>query len=123
MTSKISKRQDFFPGGPVVKTACDAGGTVAIPGPWTKIPQTTWCSPKKGKINTLKKKKKDLPGAFVLGVDRGAPHSQGPCMAPPQAARGSVPGQQSPHACKSVRKTLIILKPAKSLLSPLKEQV
>ena len=45
---KKKKRRDF-PGGPVVKTAPNAGGVVSIPGGGAEIPHALW--PKKKKKN------------------------------------------------------------------------
>ena len=50
VTSKISKKQDFFPGGLSVKTLCfQRRGHHCNPGQVTKIPQAAWGTQKKEK--------------------------------------------------------------------------
>ena len=46
---KKKKRRDF-PGGPVVKTAPNAGGVVSIPGGGAEIPHALWPKKKKKKM-------------------------------------------------------------------------
>ena len=70
VTSKISKREDFFPGGLAVKTVLPTQGAPLRSWSGDEDPTGFMGQPKKGKINTfLKFKKEDLQGAFVLSVD------------------------------------------------------